>query len=52
MGKSSKADKEAFVSNLNGGTVLEVNEITLVAAVSILQFGVEIEGIILLISCK
>ena len=33
MGKSSKAEKEAFVSNLLGGTALEVNEVTLVAGV-------------------
>ena len=52
MGRSNKADKEAFVSNLNGGTVLEVNEVTVVAAVSIAYFIVKAQNTVMLISCK
>src|SRR6202007_2618682 len=33
-----KAQKEAFVSNLSGGSIMEINVVTLVASVSILDF--------------
>ncbi len=33
MPKDSKAAKEAFVSNLSGGEIWEINEVTLVATV-------------------
>jgi hypothetical protein len=32
--ESYKARKEAFVSNLSGGTILEINAVTFVAPVS------------------
>lgn len=34
MDSSYKARKEAFVSNLAGGSILEINAVTLVAPVS------------------
>ena len=52
MGRSNKAAKEAFVSNLNGGTALEVNEVTLVAAVSASKRYAANEDTVMLIPCK
>ena len=38
MEQEYKAQKEAFVSNLSGGSLSEINTVTLVAAVSLQSF--------------
>lgn len=49
MDPSYKARKEAFVSNLAGGTILEINAVSLVAPVSILALFLAVIEMLMMI---